>query len=94
MCRKANFDFLKSVDLCLFDPQIFTWQQSRPFGVALLIAGVDEGGPVLYVISYFVTYAFLVTTLIHQAHTFGSMPKLSAQDQRELRHHCRRSTIR
>lgn len=60
---------------------------SRPFGVALLIAGYDEDGPSLYVaLQAIMSKAGLTRvvgiTLSHRAHSTAMTPKLLAPDLR------------
>lgn len=74
---------------------------SRPFGVALLIAGFDEDGPQLYVTLSLSTHhltttlnswkanayqlLFADTTLSHQAHSIDTTPRQLAPVAKELK---------
>lgn len=71
---------------------------SRPFGVALLIAGVDEKGPQLYVIHHVchvcLTKISSATTQTHRVPSYGMRQKQSDRAQRLHRVSCRTSTTR
>jgi hypothetical protein len=73
---------------------------SRPFGVALLIAGYDEDGPSLYVTQHKSWSRGMVannwtigTTLNHPVPSTATMPRLLVLDQRVHRLSCRTSSI-
>jgi hypothetical protein len=72
---------------------------SRPFGVALLIAGYDEDGPQLYVElklktawTQLINFDMLDITLSPRVHSTGMMPRPSALEARVRRRSCRTNT--
>jgi 20S proteasome alpha/beta subunit len=65
---------------------------SRPFGVALLVAGVDDDGPQLY---FFRCDLLIAGTMLnHLGHFIGMMLRQLAPEVRVLKQSCRMNTSR